>query len=223
MDNKDALARKETERQSMLLASTGIGRIGKETPRRDKRKKAHSPSKRRKGTKAIVAEEESQNSTVDKGRDGKGREQKYRQDNKSRKDTGGGESKNRTSRRSATELGIVWGDSYCSDRPTAPHAHHWMSGNEVVEKGYIFHCKYCLRTRWIPMHITDSRRMQELMVKYGTEEGYLRVLNNHPVAKKLLAKLADIWALRRQLPDKQYQMAVAAIMGDKEYPYEEEA
>jgi hypothetical protein len=121
--------------------------------------------------------------------------------------------------RSAKELGIRWIGSKCQFSPTG--AHHSIS-RMTIDGGDIFECIYCHGVKWLPNDRATAAQMGKVISKYGISEGYAIFLDRLPKVKKLLSKLQDIPYLRRVLPDDRFIHALAAIMVDKDYPYEDE-
>ncbi len=55
---------------------------------------------------------------------------------------------------------------------------------------------------------------------YGPNLGYQKILNSHPAARRMICWLQDTYYLRKALPDGQWEIAVAAVAMDKQYPYD---
>jgi len=220
MVKKISLARKKAEGRTVLLAGSRNGEAGYLGSYRNKRKKKDTTAKRKEEKASSLIAEESENTT--KAKDGderpkrRGRKRGYHYT--ARKPTGEAKGKDSPSGRSAAELGIVWVDARCELSPTK--AHH-MIGKFHIDKGVLYECKYCHRVRWQPFSLTAAVRFGSLMRIYGEDEGYRRALNHHPAARRLIAKLQDLYLLRASMPEEQYLIVLAAIMTDKEYPYKE--
>ncbi len=46
------------------------------------------------------------------------------------------------------------------------------------------------------------------------------MLDEHPAARRLISKIQDIYYLKKVIPEEQFPIAVAAVMLDREYPYD---
>ncbi len=220
MDKKTSLARQKEEGQSVLLAGAGNRVPGKESIRGDTRKKALSAAEGYSGGKAIGHASARAGSTKAEAGDG-GRTARLRQDNKIRRAIREAKARNRQSGRSAKELGIAWLGARCEDSHVSK-AHHWI-GSTLVDAGTIFECKHCHKVCWLPNSLNDCVDMNRNMSIYGQDSGYQKMLDVHPAAKRLLAKIQDIYYLRKALKDNNmFHLALASIIMDREYPYDVE-
>jgi len=105
-------------------------------------------------------------------------------------------------------------DSFCPEKPTPPHAHHWVEASRV-DRGAIFVCKYCLRSQWWPTALGGAMLLTEMMSKFGVEEGYDITIDEFPVAKKTLTYLRNIRRIGKVVKDGE-QLARIIIAMEKE-------
>jgi len=218
MGKEISLARQEEEGQPVLLRASGAGEDGGKAVCRDEREKANSNTKGGKSSKAGSTEKKSKSNAKAK-RAGRKREPRHRPDYSSGGTVGKPESRNRATRRSAQELGITWLDAYCEESPTKGHL---LVGRTRVDGGTVYKCSVCHRVKWMPDDIEECIRLGNSMKIYGEDGGYQRVLDKHPAAKRLMAKIQDIYYLRKALTPEQFPIAVAAVIMDKEYPFDVE-
>ena len=216
MDNNFSLARQEEVRRSVLLASSGDGVPRKARVYRNARKALHSPAEGTQGEAAIHTAAESKSNAKDKGRNGRGR--KRRRTYPPRETVRDAEGGNCPSGRSAQELGIKWLEARCDDSPTSKA--HYLVAKTDTSAGVIFECKYCHKVTWLPASLDECERLNTWMHIYGKDGGYQRILDLHPAAKRLLSKIQDIYYLKKSLPPEQFPLALAAVMMDREYPYD---
>ncbi len=109
---------------------------------------------------------------------------------------------------------IVWIDSHCDAKPTAPHAHYWVAA-QIVDSGNIFHCKFCGQFQWWPRSFDWAVRMKEYFARYGNDRGYNEFLEFFPVARKTLLRLQSMRHIRRLITDEQ-QLAAIILAISKE-------
>jgi len=218
MGEEVSLARKEAARWAVLLARAGISRVEQKASCGDKRQDKNLVAKRTAAREIINTAAQSKSNAEAKGRDGE-QSPGCREDNSSGQPARSLEGRDRTSGRSAKVLGIVWPDGRCEESPTGAH---WMVAGTSIATGSIFQCKHCHAVKWLPNTMVDAEKFTILIRKHGYLEGYRIMLDLHPAARNLLAKIQDINYLRRSLSNEQLAIVVAAVMTDKEYPYEEE-
>lgn len=96
----------------------------------------------------------------------------------------------------AKSLGIEWLDHNCSDKPFAPFAHHLEAGISV-SGGDIYICRYCHKAKWMPNSLSDCRKLYYYQRYHGDNDGYCKLLDEHPAARDALAILLDTVALGR--------------------------
>jgi len=220
MDKDSALARKERLRQSELLHNSGIGTFGKDSLCRASGEEEASPPKgcSRAETSGYVKERKS--SAKAKSRD-EHRANRLEQNNSFRRANRKAKAGDRTSRRSATELGIKWIDARCEDSSVSK-AHHWV-GEVKVNEGSLFECKFCHRVIWLPSDFGGCADLSRNIAIYGHDLGYQKTLDLRPAAKRIMAKIQDIYYLRKAVQDNDiFHLALASIIMDREYPYDVE-
>lgn len=122
-------------------------------------------------------------------------------------------------RRSAQELGITWLDAYCENSSTKGHL---LVGKTKIDAGTVFECSVCHKVKWLPDDIDECIKLGNSMKIYGEDGGYQRILDKHPAAKRLMSKIQDIYYLRKALTPEQFPIAVAAVILDREYPFDVE-
>ncbi len=220
MENKTTLARKKKRGRKVLLVGEGTTGVVQTSSRRVKRKKETRPSKEeaRKAVKATATK--GKDSPNAKARDGEptGRT-KHGHVDKVGKPARGTQGGDKASRRSATDLGIVWIDNRCEESPTKAH---YSIGGMMVDMGTIFECKYCHRMKWLPNTFQEVMTLGNLQQIYGLSLGYQKMLDKHPTARGLVAKIQDLYLLRKSVPEEHIGKVIAAVMTDGEYPYETE-
>jgi len=218
MDFKVSLARQEEERRAVLLASTGTGENAKRALRGGKRQKISRNVKGNAGGETINTSPQSKSNAEDKGRDRRGR--RPGRNYSLRQAVGETKRRNLAGGRSAQELGIEWLDARCEDSPITKA--HWLLDKTNISNGVIFECKFCHRVKWLPVDMDTCSKLGNLMKVYGNDLGYQKMLNERPQAKRLMSKIQDIYYLRKSVPEDQFLIAVAAVMLDREYPYDVE-
>ena len=214
------LARKEEEGQSMLLAITGSGEPITTSCNRNKRTKKSNPSKVSEGGETEDTETEGKIRRKTKRANASSpKRQRRRRDNKDRESDRGDEGADKSIRRSAQELGVVFPGSYCDDAELTPH--YWTETSKF-DRGSLFQCRFCRRHIWLPTYFLDNKRLGEYMRKYGKTEGYCRYLNRYRPAKLLMAKLQDLRRLQAEVTDKmEFARLTDKILSDKEYDRKE--
>lgn len=213
------MARKERER-SVLLVRTSTGEFVPASSSRKKGKKDACPSKGETLSQAVSAEKESKSSPEAEVPDDAAYKAKRRgRDNKARKSARRHEGRDSSSRRDAKRLGIEWPEDRCWESPT--HA-HWFTAGSHTGRGSIWLCKYCWRAKWIPDFLSDTEKFAKDIRSRGIDEAYRIWVDRMPSVVKLLRKLEDLRLIRKTVPKKEFLEIVAAVMSDKEYPYEEE-
>lgn len=218
MDKIIPLARQEEDGQPVLLASIGAGVHGEEGIHGEEGQEISSATEGDEGAKVSNTEKKSKARSKAKGGDGGGR--KHRHTHPPGKPARVSKGKNRPSGRSAKELGIVWIGSRCEDSPVTK-AHH-MIGRISIDQGEIFECKYCHKVKWLPKTEAECTRMGNWLQVHGKDEGYQRTLDSHPAAKRLISKIQDIYYLKKTVPASKFPLILAAVMLDREYPYDVE-
>ncbi len=210
------LACEEEEGQSVLLASTGTGESSSASSSRDKRTKASATAKGHKRAKAKDTEAESQvRSKAERADASATKPARRKRCDKDRKQDRGDERKDRTARRSASELGITFPGSYCDWSNTTPH--YWCA-TERVDRGVLYQCKLCFRYLWLPSHYLSTEALSEAMVRLGDNEGYCVILNRYRGAKILLAKMIYLRKLETETDDKvKFAKLADKVLSDKEY------
>ena len=222
MGKELSLARNEEERQSVLLASTGIGESSTEPSNGDQRQAQLSSPNRGQGGKAKDIKTKSKGSRKVKGVDARHpRPERRGRDNQDRESDRGDEGEDEYTGRSAQKLGIAHPGSYCDESEAVPH--YWTE-KEMISSGSLFQCRFCYKYLWLPLHEHDAVRLGNLMSKYGTNEGYCRFLNRHRAAKIMLAKLQHLSILEMEMTDKRKFAKIAdRILRDKDYDRKEPA
>lgn len=212
------MARKEEEGRPVLLASSGSRASGEPSSGRAQGRKTTTDSKGDEGGKAKNPKKASKGNAKAKGggRRGRRRGRSYSLRESARTTEGD----NRPSGRSAKELGIEWLGDRCEKSPVTKA--HFLIGMQKVDGGVLFKCKYCHHVKWLPVTDKEAVRLANWMKVYGEDGGYQRILDLHPTAKRLIAKVQDIYYLQKVLPVDQFAVAVAAVMLDNEYPFESE-
>lgn len=218
MDEEVSLARQEREGRSMLLAGSGSGLSGNKDVHGDEGKEVAGNAKGRKGGKNKTASSKSKGDA--KAKSGNRRGRKRGRTYSLRESARTTEGANRPSGRSAKELGITWLDARCDKSPKTRV--HWFIGRMNTDNGTVFQCKFCHRVKWLPNTIQECERLGNWMRVYGEDGGYQRLLDLHPTAKRLMSKIQDIYYLKKSIPADQFPIAVAAVMLDREYPYDVE-
>lgn len=216
MDTKIPLARKETERRTVLLARSRIREVAQRASRRDQGQTQGSHAKENEGGKIIGTKKKSQGNAENQGRNRRGR--KRGRAYSLRESIREAKGRNPAPGRTAQELGITWLDTRCEDSPVSK-AHHLVA-RTAVDEGYVFECRYCHRVEWLPDSVSGGQRLNELMKIYGLDRGYQKMLDEHPAARRLISKIQDIYYLKKVIPEEQFPIAVAAVMLDREYPYD---
>jgi len=216
MDKEIPLARKEEEGRSVLLSGSGVGEDGEGTVCRDAREKAISNAEGDKNSKVGGVKKKGKSNAKAK-RAGRKRGAESRPTYSFGRTIREFEGRNRSTRRSARELGITWLDSYCEESPTKGHL---LAGATKVDMGIVYKCNICHKVKWLPNDIDECIKLGNFMKIYGEDEGYQRILDRHPAAKRLMSKIQDIYYLRKALTPEQFPIAVAAVIMDKEYPFD---
>ena len=217
MDKKISLARQEEERQSMLLSGAGTGTDGERALRGAEGKEKASDSERPQRKAPISHASARESSPASKSGDGSYRA-KHKQSNDARRAIREAKARNRAFGRSAKELGIEWLNARCEDSPVSKA--HFLVTNTIVDEGTMFECIYCHKVKWLPNSMNGCIALNKYLQVYGLDGGYQRMLDDHPAAKRMLAKVQDIYYLRKALPDVQFYLALASIVMDREYPYD---
>lgn len=219
MGNELPLARKKRAGRRVLLAGLRSGGTSKKASRRNKRKEEGTVIKDEAGETITIVKKKGKDSlqiaTSDASSTGQAG---HRRGHKARKSDRGVEGQDKATRRSAKELGIVWFDYSCSDSPTKAHC---MMAIDTVDGGDVFKCIYCHRCKWLPRSFGDAEKMSNLMRTFGMEMGYQKMLDRHPAARVLIAKLQDLWYLRKTIKsDEDFVQVISAVMGSREYDKE---
>lgn len=217
MEEKISLARKEESRRSVLLAGSGDGTPGKAGSRGVQGQKGNSDAKGAERATPGHSAKKGKGDAEDKGGNGRGRRRGRHYS--LRGEVRDIEGVNRPSGRSAKELGINWLDGRCDDSPSKAH---WLMGTTVVDGGTMYKCKFCHKVTWLPDSLEECMRLSNWVRIYGLDGGFQRILNFHPQAKRLLSKIQDLYYLKKSIPANMFPLAVAAVMLDREYPYDVE-
>jgi len=213
------MARKERGRRQVLLAGAGSGEPIDASSSRKKRKEEDGTPKGEASKPSVNSTQESKSSPEAKAPDDAANKAKgHRRGHKARKSTGEHEGGDCSTRRRAKELGVNWPDDRCWESPT--HA-HWFTASSEICRGYIWICKYCLKAKWMPDGWPDNERFARSIIKYGIDEAYWKWIDRRPTVVVLLRKLEDLRLMRKVVMPDDYAKVVAAIMSDRDYPYEE--
>lgn len=121
--------------------------------------------------------------------------------------------------RSARELGIEWLHFRCE---LSPSKAHYLQGKDYINGGRIFECKFCHKVTWLPTEYSECQQLGAWLRIYGQDAGYQRMLDLHPAARTLLAKIQDIYYLKKCVPADILPKVLACVMTDQAYPYEVE-
>ena len=213
------MARKKRAGRNVLLVRTSNGLLVPASTSGKKRKEEASTSKRKAIKPPISAAQAGKSSPEAKTPSNDTyKAERHRRSDKAGKSAGDDEGRDSSFRWRSKELGVSWPEDRCWESPT--HA-HWFTEGSKIGKGSIWVCKYCLRAKWMPAGWTATDRFADAIRKYGIDEAYRRWIDRQPVIVKLLRKLEDLRLLKKAVPVEEYMKIVAAVMADKEYPYEE--
>lgn len=216
---KEAKMAREEQEQPVLLDRAGTGETHLSSSNRDSGQESSANSKGLEGSKGSNSEEESQGNAKNKGR-GRKRGRKPGHSYTFRGAVEEIKRRNRASGRSAKELGIEWPEDYCYDSPRTRA--HYFKGRNTVAGGTIFQCTHCGKVKWLPDGVADCQRFSAMIKIYGLQAAYNRLLDEHSQAKSLLSKIQDIRFLQKIMPEEEFPIALAAVMLDREYPYDPE-
>lgn len=219
VDEEVSMACQEEAGRPVLLASSRSGQLRQDTIRGDSGQATFGNASGHEEGKAKATATPRQSDAGDKGRVGKGRRRRGQVD-KAGKSVGRNERADIPSGRSAQELGIVWPEDRCEESPVTK-AHHFVERTRI-DRGHIFECIYCHTFKWLPGSDEGARQLGNFFQIYGYTEGYRRILNRCPRAKRMLSKMQDVQYLRKSLGKEHFLVAVAAIVLDREYPYDVE-
>lgn len=220
MEIKIPLARQEEEGRGMLLAGVRAGEDGKRAIRRNQGKKTARTAKGCSGAKAIGHASARSSGSKVKGGNGN-RALRHGQSYNIRRAIREAKARNRSTGRSAQVLGITWLGSRCEDSPVSK-AHHFIACTKV-DTGDIYECQYCHKVKWMPCGIDECQEFDRNMQIYGCDLAYQKLLDEHPAAKRMIAKIQDIYYLRKAIKnDSVFHLALASIIMDREYPYDVE-
>jgi len=217
MGNPLPLACSKRRQPSELLDEGGARIPVRTSSRRNKRTKATATAKetKRRATEdttpacSVSAEVEIPDGDTDR----KSKRRRHKADDKSRQSDTGAKGKDRTPRRSATELGIEWIGDFCPDGN--PHV---LIDIHRLDGGGLFKCSRCKKHLWLPMVLNEAAILDSLIDMYGARAGYGKYLDKHREAKVLVAKLQDLWYARQRITDnEEFMMLVITVMEDKEY------
>lgn len=222
MGNSVPLARSKGSRptrriKDMLLAS-GRDSISICTSSRRNKRKASAKANRK--TKDRAAEDitttcsvsaEAQRADGDTARKSKSR--RYRKNDKNRQPDTRAKGKDRTPRRSASELGIEWIGSLCPDGQP-----HFLVSKHTFDGGSLFKCNNCHKSIWLPTYIKDATELEFLIKYQGTQDGYCKFLDKNRSAKVVVAKLQELWYARQKITDNdEFMNLVIKVMEEKDY------
>ena len=204
--------------KDMLLAS-GKSRVSAIPPSgRNKRKKAVTSHKSTKGRTSEDFEKEGKISTTVKNLDGSTtRSKRHRRHDKDRQPYRGTQREDITPRRSASELGIDWIGDICPDGQP-----HYLIAKHTFDGGSIFKCMQCHKHIWLPTLLSDATELEFLIKHYGAQTGYRKFLDKHQAAKVMVAKLQDLWFMRKITTDEEaFKRLVISVMKEKDYDRKE--
>ena len=220
MGKQLSMARSEATRQTVLLASSRFGILSKESSCRDERKEEDSHVQDQEGQEISYIEEESKSKKrTAAANTSRPRAKRRRQSNSVRRAVGGDEGGDINPRRSAKEMDIRWPGSYCNGVMLNPH--YLVAQAGMVGGGYVFRCIKCHAHKWLPVLTNDCYILGRLMSKYGDTPGYQRMLDEHPKAKVLMAKLQDLEYIRKVVEDdRTFAQVVGVVMSSQEYDKE---
>jgi hypothetical protein len=218
MDKEISLARQTEARRAELLARTGAREDEQESICGDEREEDASPAKGNARAKTASYASARSSSSKAKSRDGN-TALRHGESNSIGRAIREAKARNRKLGRSAKELGIRWLDARCEESPVTK-AHYFIACTRVGD-GDIYECKYCHRVKWMPCGIDNCTEFWNYMQIYGKDGAYQRILDENPEAKRMIAKIQDIYYLRLALKDdKAFHIALASIIMDREYPYD---
>ena len=219
MDEKVSLARQEEVGRSELLYDPGIREVSKNAPCGEEGQTQLSNAEGNEGGKVSNTAQKSKGNAEAKSR-GRKRGRKSGRVYSLRETIREAERRDKPFRRSAEELGIEWLDVRCEESPKSKA--HYLVGRTEIDKGIIFECKFCHKVVWLPGGLDDAVELRKLFQIYGFNKGYQKMLDKHSAAKRMLSKIQDIYYLRKATTSEQFPVAMAAVMMDKEYPYDVE-
>ena len=219
MGNELPMAREKRAGQQVLLVGASNGEFVPASSSRNKRKEEAGTSKRKALKTPLSATQAGKSSPEAKASSDDAYKAKgHRRSHKAGKSVREHEGRDSSSRRSASKLDVNWPEDRCWESPT--HA-HWFTVGSKIGGGSIWVCKYCLRAKWMPEGWTGTDKFAMDIDKHGIDEAYLRWLDRQPAVVNLLRKLEDLRLLKKAVPVEEYTKVVAAVMSDKDYPYEE--
>ncbi len=213
MGNEISLARKENQRQPVLLVSSGTGICGEESKSGDQGQVSNSNATGNETEKAVNTTPKGKGNAKNKrGKRRRGCTYSLRESIRE------AERRNPAGGRTAQELGIRWVEDRCEPSPVTKA--HYFEDRMNIDSGSIFKCRYCHQVKWLPNTFQEAYLLSYKMKVYGEEKGYQLILDLHPSARRMLSKIQDIHYLRKILPDEQFGIAVAAIILDREFPFD---
>lgn len=219
MEDRPSLARQEKIGQPVLLVGSGYGVSGQAGGSGDQRQTSPSNAKGDERTKASDTSQKGKDNAEDKG-GGRKRGRKRGRSYSFRDAIREVERRDNSFGRSAKELGIEWLDGRCEENKVTKA--HYMVGRTHVDGGTVFMCVYCGKVKWLPNSFGRAQVLGQYIERYGKTVGYQKILDRHPAAKRLLSKIQDIYYLRKSISADQFPIALAAVMLDREYPYDAE-
>lgn len=223
MDNELPLARQQERPVLLAICSDGeaiynnsVRAEGKEENTTSAGETAETPASAKKASKAGAKAKASATRA--------NRAERHRRSDKDRSSDGGVEGGDSISRRrtqelvkpirSAEALGIEWFGNVCEDSPSGAH---YFIATDDVDRGKLFRCVYCHRHRWLPTSWGEIDKYN-ILIKKDITAAYRKMLDQHPTAKVLVAKLQDLRRVRKTVKDdKEFMKIVVAVMNDKEY------
>ncbi|GAH16876.1 unnamed protein product [marine sediment metagenome] len=110
-------------------------------------------------------------------------------------------------------MGIEWIGSYCPDGQP-----HFFVGRNNFGGGAILICTKCKKSIWLPIVINEAARLDSMIDRSGTTQGYCKYLDMNRDAKMLVAKLQDLWRAKQRMGNNEdFVKLVITVMEDKEY------
>ena len=211
-DNK--LRRTAIPTEDKLLATGGSSIPSRASNNRNERKKTTTTKQKAKGRKAKDTSPKGKIGAKAKDPDGsttkQGRPRLY---DKDRKPDRGTEGADKVPRRSSAELGIEWIGSSCPDGQP-----HFLVDRNNFGGGIILICRNCKKSIWLPTIINEAARLDRMIDRLGTTQGYCKYLDTNRDAKMLVAKLQDLWRAKQRMENNEdFVKLVISVMEDKEY------
>lgn len=99
----------------------------------------------------------------------------------------------------------IYPDNHCDDSPSK--AHHF-----IYLEGSIWRCKYCWKPKWMPADWYEATDYSVRIKKVGVKRAYKYFVSNSIKIQRLLQQFEEIRLLRKTLPDKEFEVAVIALL-----------